>query len=165
VGAAVGVGVGVGVAVGVGDGVAVGDVDGEGDGLTSGLGDVLGSTTGGVAPGPGWGAWPLWPKGSQLKPEPAKGSQVGEEPLNQTRLPGPRPSTKTVMARAMRSATTDDATFRRNAGRAVHAVPYDALTGAPLSFSSAGSYRPTDSRTREGWISCRGGLRFGVEWP
>ena len=145
-GAAVGVGVGTrppGVGAiegeGVGEGVADGDADGAGDGeaLASGLGDVLGSTTGGVAPGPGWGAWPLWPNGSQLKPEPAKGSQVGEEPLNQTRLPGPRPSTKTVMARAMRSARTDDATFRRNAGRAVHAVPYDALTGAsPLLFIS-----------------------------
>ena len=133
------VGVGVGVAVGEGAGVAVGDAegdgdgegDGEGDGLASGLGDVVGRAAGGVAPGSGVGVCPLWPKGSQLRPEPAKGSQVGEEPLNQTRVPGPRPRMNTTTMIAARRATTEDATFRRNAGRAVHAVPYDALTRFP----------------------------------
>jgi hypothetical protein len=119
-------------------GVAVGEAEGEaeGEGLTSGLGDGPGTTGVGVAPGPGWGDW-LYP-GSQLSPEPAKGSQVGEEPLNQTSVPGPRPRMKTTTMVARRRATTEDITFRRNAGCAVRAVPYDALTRFPSLLAETG---------------------------
>lgn len=134
VGAAVGEGVG--EAEGDTDGDTDGDAEGEGDGdgLVPGPGEVVGSSAGGVAPGPGCGVWSWRPKGSQLRPEPAKGSQVGEEPLNQTRVPGPRPKMKTTTVRAASSATTEDAILRRNAGRVVHTVPYDALTALPLSL-------------------------------
>ena len=55
----------------------------------------------------------MCPKGSQLRPEPAKGSHVGDEPLNQTRVPGPRPKTNRSRVTATISATAEDAIFRR----------------------------------------------------
>ena len=124
-----------GVGAGVGVGLSEGDGEGGGGGLPSGRGDVEAEGEGeGDASTIGPEGGVPWPKGSQLSPEPAKGSQVGEEPLNQTSEPGPRPRTKTARVRATTSATTEEAIVRRKAGRPVQVDPYDALTALTSLF-------------------------------
>ena len=120
----------------MGEGVGFSEGDGDGEWPPSGLGEVDGEGEGDASTiGPEGGVF--WPKGSQLRPEPAKGSQVGEVPLNQTSEPGPRPRMKTARVRATTSATTEEAIVRRKAGRPVQVDPYDALTAltSPLPLS------------------------------
>ena len=105
-GAGVGVLLGDGVGVDVGVGVGEGEIEGDGEGTAAADRPDDG---GGVELSAGF--W--WLKGSQFNPAPAKGSQVGDDPVSQTNVPGPRPSTKAPIATARRSATTEDAIRRR----------------------------------------------------
>ena len=119
-------GVGEGTGLGTGEGCGLGNVVGSGTGLGSGVGEGVGDVTGdgsgvglGVTAGDGLGAWlpdgegegaaacgpdaAVPTNGTQLTPEPAKGSQAGAPPVIQTRVPGPRPNTKRPSKQAMNS--------------------------------------------------------------
>ena len=108
-GRGVGAGLGAGAGLGSGVGAGVGDASGDGDGtgvstgvglgvrVPEGVGDGVG------ADAVGWLEAALPTKGTQLTPEPAKGSQAGVPPVSQMRVPGPRPKMKRASKQAMKS--------------------------------------------------------------
>ena len=83
-------GVGSGVATGVKAGVGFGDCafEGEGEGEREAVWELVAAVP---------------TKGTQLTPEPAKGSQAGAPPVIQISVPGPRPNTKRASKQAMKS--------------------------------------------------------------